>query len=74
MSRRDCTKPAHENRISIRCRYDGPMELLTLLLWLAFCALLALLSARGRETLLLGLWALLVLPILASLYRLGFAH
>ena len=46
------------------------MELTTVAFWAAVCGVIAALSVRGRETLLLALWALLLLPILASLYRL----
>lgn len=53
--------------------YDRRMDLLALLAWAAFCGVIAVLSVRGRETLLLALWGVLCLPILASLYRLGFA-
>ena len=53
--------------------YNGPMFFLGLILWLAFCAALACTSVRAREGLLLGTWALLALPLLASLGRLFFA-
>lgn len=49
------------------------MELITVLAWALFCGLVGVLAVRNRETFVLGLWFVLVVPILGSVYRL-FAH
>lgn len=46
------------------------MEFFTLLIWLAYMAVIARASVRGREMVLLGAWGLLALPLVASLGRL----